>query len=64
MVTMITFMGETTDCVFPFNAQHESSHEELFQNSIVKNASKSMTNEGQYRHLVVMLLDEVGALYT
>ena len=64
MVTMIKFVGESTDYLFPFYAQHESSHKELFQIGIVKNACKSMSKEGQYRNLSVMLPEEVSALYT
>jgi len=45
MVTMIKFMGETTDYVFTFNAQHENTHKELFQISHLKNAFKKISKE-------------------
>lgn len=64
MVTMIKFLGESTDYLFPLYTQHESFHKELFQIGIVKNACKSMSKEGQYRNLSVMLPEEVSALYT
>lgn len=64
MVTMIKFLGESTDYLFPLHAQHESFHKELFQIGIIKNACKSMSKEGQYRNLSVMLPEEVSALYT
>lgn len=53
LVKMIRISGETTDYIFPFNAQHENFHKDLFQISIVKNACKSMAKEGQYRNLTV-----------
>jgi len=43
MVTMIKFLGETTEYVFPVNVQHESLHKELFEINTVKNARKSMS---------------------
>lgn len=64
MVIMIKFLGESTDYLFPLYAQHESFHKELFQIGIVKNACKSMSKEGQYRNLSIMLPEEVSALYT
>lgn len=64
MVTMIRFVGNTTDYIFPFKAQQEVLHKELFQINSVRNACKSMSKEEQYRNLAVTLPKEVVPLYT
>lgn len=63
MVKTIRRVGETVDYVFPGNVQHESLHKELLQMSIIKNACKSMSKEGQFRNIIIILPDEIGKLY-
>jgi hypothetical protein len=57
-------LNDTVKYVFTFKAQLEDLHKELFQISVVKNVCKSMTKEGQFRNLTVMLPEEVSILYT
>lgn len=63
-VKSIKIVDGKVNYAFPKNAQHESYHTELFQLSIVKNASKCMTREGQFRNVSVLLSNGVEKLYT
>lgn len=62
-VKTIQLTGQSEVYVFPPNLQTNTSHVQLFNNSVVKNVVKSLRTRNKYRNVIITLTEELVAIY-